>query len=67
MDLRSVEELRKWQYLGLDFVVVDNETGEGVTRVLLAALQSRDAIEHALKEIKLPKRPRFRVSVQREA
>ena len=36
LDLRSVDELREWASRGVDFVVIDSETGEDVTRVLLA-------------------------------
>lgn len=36
LDLRSVEDLRDWAAQGVDFVVIDSETGEGVTRVVLA-------------------------------
>jgi polyhydroxyalkanoate synthesis regulator protein len=34
--LRSIEELRAWVAQGVNFVVIDSETGEDVTRVLLA-------------------------------
>ena len=36
LDLLSLEELRDWADQGVDFVVLDSETGEDVTRVLLA-------------------------------
>jgi hypothetical protein len=36
LQLKSVEELRAWDAKGVDFVVLDSETGEDVTRVLLA-------------------------------
>jgi polyhydroxyalkanoate synthesis regulator protein len=36
LDLRSLEELRDWVARGVHFVIVDTETGEDVTRVLLA-------------------------------
>ena len=36
LDLRSLEDLRDWAAHGVDFVVLDSETGEDVTRVLLA-------------------------------
>lgn len=36
LDLQSLEDLRGWAAHGIDFVVVDSETGEDVTRVLLA-------------------------------
>jgi len=36
LDLRSIEELRDWAADGMDFVIIDSETGEDVTRVLLA-------------------------------
>jgi polyhydroxyalkanoate synthesis regulator protein len=36
LDLRSLEDLRDWAALGVDFVVIDSETGEDVTRVVLA-------------------------------
>ena len=36
LDLRSLEELREWAAGGADFVVIDSESGEDVTRVLLA-------------------------------
>jgi polyhydroxyalkanoate synthesis regulator protein len=36
LDLRSLEDLRDWAAQGVDFVVVDSETGEDVTRVVLA-------------------------------
>ena len=34
--LRSIEELRAWVAQGINFVVIDSETGEDVTRVPLA-------------------------------
>ena len=36
LQLKSVEDLKAWQAQGVDFVVVDSETGEDVTRVLMA-------------------------------
>jgi polyhydroxyalkanoate synthesis regulator protein len=36
LDLRSLEDLRDWAARGVDFVVIDSETGEDVTRILLA-------------------------------
>jgi polyhydroxyalkanoate synthesis regulator protein len=36
LNLRSLEELRDWATDGVNFVIVDTETGEDVTRVLLA-------------------------------
>jgi polyhydroxyalkanoate synthesis regulator protein len=36
LDLLSIEELRGWEARGVDFVIIDTETGEDVTRVLLA-------------------------------
>ena len=36
LQLKSVEELRVWHAKGVDFVGLDSETGEDVTRVLLA-------------------------------
>jgi polyhydroxyalkanoate synthesis regulator protein len=36
LDLRSLEELRDWAADGIDFVVIDSETGDDVTRILLA-------------------------------
>jgi polyhydroxyalkanoate synthesis regulator protein len=36
LDLRSLEDLREWAAQGVDFVIIDSETGEDVTRVLLA-------------------------------
>ena len=36
LDLRSLEDLRDWAARGVDFVVLDSETGEDVTRILLA-------------------------------
>jgi hypothetical protein len=36
LELRSIEELREWAAQDVDFVVIDTETGEDVTRVLLA-------------------------------
>jgi polyhydroxyalkanoate synthesis regulator protein len=36
LELRSIEELRDWAVRGVDFVVIDTETNEDVTRVLLA-------------------------------
>lgn len=32
----TLDELRRWQATGIGFVIVDAETGEDVTRVLLA-------------------------------
>ena len=34
--LHSIEELQAWAAQGVQFVVVDSETGEDVTQVLLA-------------------------------
>jgi polyhydroxyalkanoate synthesis regulator protein len=36
LDLRSIEELRDWVAQDVDFAVIDSETGEDVTRVVLA-------------------------------
>jgi polyhydroxyalkanoate synthesis regulator protein len=36
LDLVSIEELRAWVAHGVDFLVIDSETGEDVTRILLA-------------------------------
>jgi polyhydroxyalkanoate synthesis regulator protein len=36
LELRSLDELRDWAARGVDFVVIDTETNEDVTRVLLA-------------------------------
>ncbi len=36
LELRSIDELREWAARAADFVVIDSETGEDVTRVLLA-------------------------------
>jgi hypothetical protein len=36
LELRSIDELREWAARTADFVVIDSETGEDVTRVLLA-------------------------------
>jgi polyhydroxyalkanoate synthesis regulator protein len=36
LDLRSLDDLREWAAQGVDFVIIDSETGEDVTRVLLA-------------------------------
>jgi len=36
LELRSVDELRDWAAQGIDFVIIDTETNEDVTRVLLA-------------------------------
>jgi polyhydroxyalkanoate synthesis regulator protein len=36
LELRSLDELRDWATRGVDFVVIDSETNEDVTRVLLA-------------------------------
>jgi polyhydroxyalkanoate synthesis regulator protein len=36
LDLWSLEELRNWAADGVDFVIIDSESGEDVTRVLLA-------------------------------
>ena len=32
----AISELRNWQRRGISFVVVDTETGDDITRVLLA-------------------------------
>jgi polyhydroxyalkanoate synthesis regulator protein len=36
VNLKSIDELRAWAAQGVKFVVVDSETGEDVTRILLA-------------------------------
>lgn len=36
LELRSIDELREWAACAVDFVVIDAETGEDITRVLLA-------------------------------
>jgi polyhydroxyalkanoate synthesis regulator protein len=36
LDFRSIEELRCWADDKIDFVVIDTETGEDITRILLA-------------------------------
>jgi len=36
LNLQSLEDLREWATNGIAFVVIDSETGEDVTRILLA-------------------------------
>ena len=36
LDLHSLEELRDWAARKVDFIVVDESSGEDITRVLLA-------------------------------
>jgi polyhydroxyalkanoate synthesis regulator protein len=36
LDLRELDELRGWADRGIDFVVIDDETGEDITRIVLA-------------------------------
>ena len=36
LKLRSLEELRAWAAQGVSFVVLDSETGDDITRILLA-------------------------------
>jgi polyhydroxyalkanoate synthesis regulator protein len=36
LELRSLDELREWASRDVEFIVIDSETGEDVTRVLLA-------------------------------
>ena len=33
---RTTDELRQWEKNGIPFVVIDTETGDDITRVLLA-------------------------------
>jgi polyhydroxyalkanoate synthesis regulator protein len=35
LELRSLDELRDWAARGVDFVIIDTETNEDVTRILL--------------------------------
>jgi polyhydroxyalkanoate synthesis regulator protein len=36
LELRSLDELREWAARGEDFMVIDSESGEDITRILLA-------------------------------
>lgn len=36
LQLKSLEDLKAWEAQGVDFVVVDSETGEDIKRILLA-------------------------------
>jgi exoribonuclease II len=36
LQLKSIEHLRAWNAQGVDFVVIDSETGEDVKQILLA-------------------------------
>lgn len=36
LDLLGIDDLRKWAASGVSFVVIDDETGEDVTRVELS-------------------------------
>jgi len=36
LQLRSIDELRAWAAQAVDFVIIDTETGEDITRILLA-------------------------------
>ena len=36
LDTYSLEELRDWAARGVDFIVIDESSGEDVTRILLA-------------------------------
>jgi hypothetical protein len=36
LDLHSVEQLRRWQRDGVSFSVIDTETDEDITQILLA-------------------------------
>lgn len=36
LDLHSIDQLRRWVRSGITFVVIDPETGQDVTRVLMA-------------------------------
>jgi len=36
LELRSIDELRAWAAQAVDFVIIDTETGEDITRILLA-------------------------------
>jgi hypothetical protein len=36
LDLHEIDELRGWADRGVDFVVIDDETGEDITRIFLA-------------------------------
>ena len=36
LELRSLDELREWAARGEDFVIIDSESGEDITRILLA-------------------------------
>jgi len=35
-ELRSLDELREWAARAEDFVIIDSESGEDITRILLA-------------------------------
>jgi polyhydroxyalkanoate synthesis regulator protein len=36
LDCRGLDELRQWAARKVNFVIIDDETGEDITRVLLA-------------------------------
>ena len=36
LDLHSLDQLRRWARSGVPFVVIDPDTGQDVTRVLIA-------------------------------
>jgi polyhydroxyalkanoate synthesis regulator protein len=36
LELRSIEELREWAARKVDFVIIDTEAGDDITRILLA-------------------------------
>jgi polyhydroxyalkanoate synthesis regulator protein len=36
LEFHSIDELRGWATRNVDFVVIDAETGEDITRILLA-------------------------------
>jgi polyhydroxyalkanoate synthesis regulator protein len=36
LELRSLDELREWAARGEDLMVIDSESGEDITRILLA-------------------------------
>jgi polyhydroxyalkanoate synthesis regulator protein len=36
LDLHELDDLRGWVERGIDFVVIDDETGEDITRIVLA-------------------------------
>ena len=36
LDLHSIDQLRRWARRGISFVVIDPDTGQDVTRVVMA-------------------------------